>query len=517
MLESSPPNHETRDAGTAGAGPLGLLLLDLLRWPLQVFCFGAALLAVFAVASQLGLTGSMLGVVEGASPIAWIGAMIFLVGLGFAGFLWWLAAQSFALLTNPAIAQERLAGMRDLPLALPEGTVRALLALIVGVIGLPLLLFSKTLGLSDAIAGYVNGIVTGVFGFYFGMRGGGADAQMARRAQDQLTARDRAAFQLETENQSLKQGVERQVADAARPLRVAETETRLARHIEAAEMVLTALGPVLPKGLIPDAAPAALAEARKAVVALQGAKMGTVSEGQLNEAAQALARLLGAQPLLPLIRSAASLLPAGTALGPIGAVAAVLGLGWHFGAQEYQRWRARVLAAPFAPQLFDMGLITPSGAELRLETCPIFSRAFAQLKTEPAFMAALLDMVRRDDALDRLWAAHGADPARFPGGRAELAAGLDEFRAALLADIAARDVTAEKIAASLAPLAGRGQLPPGAALPSPEEVNRLVDALGKADATTPESRAAFEALVMLVGHLREKNIDPVTLVAELAP
>jgi hypothetical protein len=54
-------------------------------------------------------------------------------------------------------------------------------------------------------------------------------------------------------------------------------------------------------------------------------------------------------------------------------------------------------------------------------------------------------------------------------------------------------------------------------LPSPEQVNRLMEAAGKAGADQPEARAAFEALVMLTGHLRDRKIDPVALMAEVTP
>jgi hypothetical protein len=245
---------------------------------------------------------------------------------------------------------------------------------------------------------------------------------------------------------------------------------------------------------------------------LEGVKAGPDAEARLTEASGALAGLIGAQPLAPLLRAAASLLPAGTALGPIGAVATVIGLGWHFGAAEYQRWRARVLAAPFAPQLFDAGLITPSSAELRMEACPIFAHAFKDVKTRPGFFADLLSKVSQDDAPARLWAEYGADAARFPGGQAEVEAGLQEFRAALLADLSARDTTPAKIAAALAPLA----LPTGT-LPSVEQVNSLIDEAGKAGQDQPEARAAFEALVMLTGHLRDRKLDPVKLMAEVTP
>ncbi|MCA3349922.1 MAG: hypothetical protein INF97_04945 [Roseomonas sp.] len=514
MPQATPAENST---GTTAGRSIALELLHIMRLPLRILLTGAAIAAVLGAGVALGLPGPEALFAAFAAPgatglPALIGMMIFLIGIGFAAFLWWLAARSFALVANPAIGPERLAGLRDLPLALPEGTVRALLALIVGVIGLPLLLFSKTLGLTDAIAGYVNGIVTGVFGFYFGTRSTGADAQIARRATEQLTERERATGALAAEAEALRQKAEGAARDAALPGRIEATRGSLARHIEVAGIILDDFGPLLPKGMIPEGAAQALSTARDAAAALQGQKTGPEAEHALKTATDALAGLIGVQPLAPLLRAAASLLPAGTALGPIGAAATVIGLGWQFGAAEYQRWRARVLAAPFAPQLFDAGLITPSSAELRMESCPIFARAFKDVKARPGFFADLLSKIGQDDAGARLWAEYGADATRFPGGQAELEAGLEEFRAALLADLAARDATPEKIAAALAPLS-----PAPGTLPSTDQVNRLMDQAGKAGEDKPEVRAAFEALVMLTGHLRDRKLDPVGLMAEVMP
>jgi len=517
MPPSAPATPGESTVSAPVGRPIALELISILRLPLRILLTGAAIAAVLGAGVALGLPGPEALFAAFAAPgatglPALIGMMIFLIGIGFAAFLWWLAARSFALVANPAIGPERLAGLRDLPLALPEGTVRALLALIVGMIGLPLLLFSKTLGLTDAIAGYVNGIVTGVFGFYFGTRSTGADAQIARRATEQLAERERATGVLTAEAEALRQKAESVVRDAALPGRIEATQRSLARHIEVAGLILDEFGPLLPKGMIPEGAAQALMRARDAAVALQGQHSGPGAQEALQKASNALAGLIGAQPLAPLLRGAASLLPAGTALGPLGAVATVIGLGWHFGAAEYQRWRARVLAAPFAPQLFDAGLITPSSAELRMETCPIFARAFKDVRARPGFFADLLGRIAQDDAGARLWAEYGADATRFPGGLAELEAGLQEFRAALLADLAARDATPEKIAAALAPLA-----PSLGALPSVEQVNRLMDEAGKAGEDQPEARAAFDALVMLTGHLRNRRLDPVSLIAEVTP
>jgi hypothetical protein len=45
----------------------------------------------------------------------------------------------------------------------------------------------------------------------------------------------------------------------------------------------------------------------------------------------------------------------------------------------------------------------------------------------------------------------------------------------------------------------------------------LMDAAGKAGEDQPEARAAFEALVMLTGHLRDRKLEPVGLMAEVTP
>ena len=150
MPPSTPATPADSITGTAEGRSMTLELLYITRLPLRILLTGLAMAAVLGAGVALGLPGPealfAAFAVPGATGLpALIGMMIFLIGIGFAAFLWWLAARSFALVANPAIGPERLAGLRDLPLALPEGTVRALLALIVGVIGLPLLLFSKTL------------------------------------------------------------------------------------------------------------------------------------------------------------------------------------------------------------------------------------------------------------------------------------------------------------------------------------------------------------------------------------
>jgi hypothetical protein len=429
----------------------------------------------------------------GSAP-SLIALLVFAVGLGFAAFLWWLASRCFTLLRDPATTPEQMAALRELPLALPEGTVRALLALIVGVVGLPLLLFSQSLGLNDAVAGYVNGIIAGVFGYYFGARSTTPEAHAARRLGDALDAELRANEELRA-----REAAARAEAHAAtRPGRLTETLARLERQAGIARLIVQRLGPALPAGLIPREAEAALATAEQALATARG--LGQAAEE--GPIAAALAGLTGATgPLPALLRAAAPALPA-LAGGPLGGAALLVGLGWNLGACAWRRFRARLLEAPFDPALFEPGAITPESAALRLADAPIFQRLFASRVAEPGFLPALLDAALREDAAERLW-------ARFPGFTSpeEAAQGLAEFRAALLADALAQDVTAEvtgRVAAALqaAPPALRPAPGVPAALPNPP---------------TAESRAAIEALTLLTAELREAHSDPIPILAELTP
>ncbi len=406
--------------------------------------------------------------------------LIFLVGLAFAGFLWWLAARSFAVLQSPTTTPEQLASLRDLPLALPEGTVRAVLALIVGVVGLPLLLFSQTLRLPDAVAGYVNGIIAGVFGYYFGARGGSADAQTARRATEALATTTRAHEALRNENAALGQ----QAATASLPGQVAGAMAALQRQVAVAETLVESLGPALPPGLLPAGSAAALGKARQALAAAGQLAEGKADATTLASLTEALAGLAGSSgPFPALARAAAAALP--VVGGPLGAVALLLGLGWQAGSAAWHRWRAQVLDAPHNPTLFEAGGITPSAAAHCLGAAPIFARVFAPHLAEPGFIAALLDLVLREDAPARLWAEHGSAFAT----PAEAEAGLTEYRRALLAEAVAADLPAGTDPAARQVLAAAGQV----------------------------RAPAVQALALLLGELRAARQDPTPLLREMTP
>ncbi|MFN8926976.1 MAG: hypothetical protein ACK5WM_15635, partial [Rhodospirillales bacterium] len=110
------------------------------------------------------------------------GVLLVLLAAGLSG----LHRRYFAFLAERAVAgggaaSEAVAAARSAPFGLPEGTIRATLALLLVVAGVLALLFRRDLG--DAGTGELVSILGTVVGFYFGARGveNGATAE-ARRA-----------------------------------------------------------------------------------------------------------------------------------------------------------------------------------------------------------------------------------------------------------------------------------------------------------------------------------------------
>ena len=181
--------------------------------------------------------------------------------------------------------------------------MRAVIALIVGVVGLPLLMYTDVLNLSDAVAGYVNGIIIGVFSYYFGSRSSSADAQTTRQTVKLLGESEEDKRKLETQVSALG-------TSGSGPKRVATTETRtkladdlqrLQEHVSGAEVLIEHPGPVLPKGLIPEGAAEALQKAKLALGAVQGLESDGFTPETLKQVADATEGLLGKSPVVELL------------------------------------------------------------------------------------------------------------------------------------------------------------------------------------------------------------------------
>lgn len=522
---------------------------DLLRLPLQIVLVGSAV-ALVGLLLQHGVGMPALSALqfddkERSGLRLVVAVLIFGVGIGAAVFLWWLSARFFRLIEGKSLDAAGLASMKDLPMGLPEGTVRAVLALVVAVVGLPLLLFSSAVGIDTAIAGYVNGIITGVFGFYFGTRTTGVPAQAVdkiaeanrealQQTKNAATAKE-AATQAQTEAQAARQelGNAEQRADAnggqvERAGKFDTTLSTLKRHLGLSKTLLFTLGPLLPKGLLPDDLDKTIDAAERAVTAVQGVTAATATGDQLSALTQAFESLTGSgkSPLGALINRAAPLLqtvlPAIPGLGAAAGLATLIGLGVKLGSSQFQRWRARVLAAPLAQGLIEFGALSPELVRSALNQSPLL---LGKLAEQPPGIVngILLDAVLRDDGPQRLLAAYGPAGTEAPDLLTEesVDAGLAELRQSLLALYGAGDVqdaTLSQVKSALAGAANPELATAAVQSLTARDANRLIDAASGVSARPGvpwDQAAAFDALVMLTDSARRDNVDLVRALAEV--
>lgn len=522
---------------------------DLLRLPLQIVLVGGAVTLVgFMLQHGVGLpalSSLQFNDADKSGLRLVVAVLIFGVGTAAAVFLWWLSARFFKLIEGKSLDTAGLTAIKDLPLGLPEGTVRAVLALVVAVVGLPLLLFSNAVGMDTAIAGYVNGIITGVFGFYFGTRTTGvppqavdkiAEANREALQQTRIAADAKeSASQAQTEAQAAKQELDavQQQADASsgqldRAGKFDSTLSTVKRQLGLAKTVLVTLGPLLPKGLLPDDLDKTIDAADRAVTAVQGVTASTATADQLTALTDAFESLTGAgkSPLGALMNKAAPLLqgvlPAIPGLGAAAGLATLLGLGVKLGSSQFQRWRARVLAAPLAQGLIEFGALTPELIRSALNQSP---RLRDKLADQPPGIVngVLLDAVLRDDGPQRVLKAYG------PGGSeaadllsaADVEAGMAELRQSLLALYGSSDVqdsTLSQVKAALAGAANPELATAAVQNLTARDANRLIDAASGISARPGvpwDQAAAFDALVMLTDSARRDNTDLVRALAEV--
>ena len=90
-------------------------LWPVFRGPVRILLCGAAASLALAGVRRAGLPPlSDLLPPFSNSPAQTAALLVFLVGVAFAAFLWWLAARSFAFLRDPRTTPEQLASLRDL-------------------------------------------------------------------------------------------------------------------------------------------------------------------------------------------------------------------------------------------------------------------------------------------------------------------------------------------------------------------------------------------------------------------
>ncbi len=241
-------------------------------------------------------------------------------------------------------------------MGLPEGTVRAVFSADRGRCRPASVAIQFSTERLPEIAGYLNGIITGVFGYYFGTRAAAstattnnivASAQQA--AQEQTRQAERAQNDAD-QKMELAEKIQ-STADVDSLLDKTQRQLALAKALLAmlpqTNSLPTGLGDVLPGDLNNT-----ITRAESIINALRNLSKKDVTPDQLDELNQVVNILTGAtSPLSVLLSKAAPLVaPAMPALGPIAGIVMLLGVGAKLGSDRVRALARSRTGSPAGPR-----------------------------------------------------------------------------------------------------------------------------------------------------------------------
>jgi hypothetical protein len=404
-------------------------------------------------------------------------------------FIWgaWLLLRHLARDLRAAAPAPRLS---ELPLGVPEGSVRALLSVFIIVFGFLLLALAVPLGLraGEALTGFIGAVIS----FYFAARAGERGAETAREAARQVLATVAPPAAAHDASAPLREAAAR--LQALRPMLAAAAGLALgsgavagaAEALERVDGLLSRITPLLEGEADAASLSRLAAEAASALQELDG--FGPVGTALTDAAATIGAAASGSEPIA---RAIASLSGGAALAGPAGLIAALVagGIGLLRDREHFARWKAAMLDTPLdlglPPAAPDAGL-----AAAALLRCPALAARLAPEGTvEPALALAV-------------WGAVGAPAGELPAPAAELAArvlageGPEALRAAFAGSPEALAEAIEDLRAAMTGAAALVGLDDGAATladtlriarqdgriaAETDRVVFLIEALGRAD------------------------------------
>ncbi len=407
-------------------------------------------------------------------------------------FLWgaWLLLRHLArdIQATQATPDARLL---DLPLGVPEGSVRALLSVFIIVFGFLLLALAGPLGLraGEALTGFIGAVIS----FYFAARASERGAETAREAARQAVAAVTVAAAPPARSaNSLHDAAAR--LQALRPMLCAAAGLALgsgavagaAAALERLDGLLSRIAPVLDGDA--DAGTLSHLAAEAAAVLEELGEFGPVGAALADAATAIGAAASGSEPIA---RGIAALLGGSGMAGPAGLVAALVasGLGLLHDRERFARWKAAMLDTPL-----DLGLLPTAPdaglAAAALLRCPSLAARLAPGGTvEPALALGIWDAVGPRAGAPPLPAAElaarvlaGAEPealrTAFTGSAEALAEAIEDYRAAMTgaAALAGLDAGSAALADTLRIVRQDGRIAAEA-----DRVVFLIEALGRAD------------------------------------
>jgi hypothetical protein len=282
-----------------------------------------------------------------------------------------------------------LTGYNDLPLGVPRGTVRAVLAVIL-VFGSVVFLAVSMLGTESGVVykfpEALTGILGAILGFYFGKGSSGEDSQ-AVSAVAAASADARAAVGTAADARAQADAARRQAADAQQSLGAVQAQhDALAGHqldhirtgLQAGADIGRVVASSLPGsfGTEVGAAADALAQTAATVADLSTGDLG----GAVQKATQLAQQAASNMPVVQVLAKAAPMIASalGGAIPPVALIAALVSGGSLLSAAAYNRWIARVMDAPYTPEQFSPTVFDSNAARSLIAGVPVLMRVFGQ-------------------------------------------------------------------------------------------------------------------------------------------
>jgi hypothetical protein len=359
------------------------------------------------------------------------------------------------------------------PAGVPEGTVRSLLALFIvfASIAFIALAMLPLPGIKE-FPELMSGILGSVLGFYFGARSPGITGagQVLQRVDAAQAERDRAL-------------------DEAKAGRVEQIRDQVASGVGAARAVAKVLPTEVGKQI--DRVADTIDQGLVVVDRLRSAGS---TEKALEQAVKLASELGQKDPVKSTLLQAASSFAGvlGGSLPPLVIASAVVAIGSRLAGAAYDRWVARVLHAPYTPELFPPTVIDASTAMTITLQSPVLKRAFApELEQgERRFFSELVDLVLSEARIEELWQRLGP---RF-ADRADFDEGIALFQRGAMTLETVKDLPAD-----LAREAGG--------------IDPLLAAVDRLYAD-PQARRDLDAIVLMADALKRDGRDPAAAFAE---
>ncbi len=392
-----------------------------------------------------------------------IGTLVYVVGV-IGGFLWYMYTLQKRFFEG-CKEEKHMALFFESPAGLPAGTVRSVLALIIVTISLYFIVIGTFRGVGFPET--LTTILGTVIGFYFGSRSASKDTDQAEMDQMKAYQKDR---------------------DVALTAQGGTLLKKIEKGISMSKVALDLLPDDLKKKYS-----GVVGKLEQGLSSAQDlSKLGNASQA-IEKAKEVFDSFRKDNPVKDIVQKAS--LSFATVLGgsipPVAIIGAVVAVGTALAGVAYQKWKSRILHAPFSPADTPLKIVDANTGFTLFLQCPIFKNAFMDKleANDRPFIASAVEKFLGPTDKTQLWNAY---KDRFESID-QFETGLEEFRRAAV------------------DLEIKNEIPPDL-LSEVGGYENLIASIDKIH-SNPDAKADLDAVFMIAQGLQQKG-EPVKSIFE---